>query len=451
MKWIAFVAMSLGEIALAQITDVTAHLRKELQRSEPDYVIYVPGHYDNYYHDNHNEHLLVFDGPGDKLMTVWTQNIAKPGCANRVVFSSSSDGGKTWAPPSHVMGPQWPDDPTYMASWGFPMVSKTGRIYVLCTQNQDSGGWIKMHSGTMDGVYSDDGGKTWSAQQTIPMPRSPYDDPQGKIPGEWIVWQTPMRDLKGRYFVGYTHWLHPDRALLKSLESWTQIESVVEFMRFENIDDNPEVRDIKVSYFAWGDKALRVPHFKYPMLSIAQEPSIVRLPDQRLFCAMRTNSGCIWYSLSADDGENWCNPRPLLRRDFGQPILQPVGSCPIYQLADGRYVLLHHNNRGSLAGPEQTHSPRRPAFIALGEFRPHADQPIWFSDSKVLMDTDGWRVDGTRQGDGRPSELTYDIGVYSSFTSRGGENVLWHPDRKFFCVGKRITAAFLADLAVPAE
>ncbi len=448
---LAVLAMACG-VARGQVAEVTAHLQKELARSRPDYVVYVPQHYENFYHDNHNEHFLVFDGPGHQMMAVWTQNIAKPGCANRIVFSSSPDGGKTWAPPSHVAGPRYYDDSAYMASWGFPMVSKSGRIYVLYTQNQDSGGWIKMHSGAMDGVYSDDAGKTWSAPQTIPIPVSPYDDPAGKIPGEWIVWQTPMRDLQGGFFVGYSHWLHPARAQLKQVESWTQIESVVEFMRFTNIDDNPEVRNITVKYSAWGDHALRVPHYRYPLLSIAQEPSIVRLPDRRLFCVMRTNAGCIWYSVSSDDGATWCNPRPLLRKDFGQPILQPVGCCPIYALPDERYVLLHHNNRGNAATqPEQTHSPRRPAFIAVGEFRPHADQPLWFSDSKMLMDTQGYRPDGTHPDDGRRSNLTNDIGVYPSFSTRDGENVLWHPDRKFFCVGKRITAEFLADLSVPKE
>ena len=193
-----------------------------------------------------------------------------------------------------------------------------------------------------------------------------------------------------------------------------------------------------------------MPHFKYPLLSIAQEPSLVRLPDKRLFCVMRTNSGYIWYSLSDDDGETWCSPRPLLRKDHGLPILQPVGCCPIYQLADGRYVLLHHNNRGDIkAKPEATHSPRRPAFIALGEFRPGADQPIWFSDSKQLMDTDGLRYDGTPPVEGKHGSA--DIGVYTSFTTRKGNNVLWHPDRKFYLVGKKITPEFLADLKAPAR
>jgi hypothetical protein len=185
-----------------------------------------------------------------------------------------------------------------------------------------------------------------------------------------------------------------------------------------------------------------VPHWKDPLLSIAQEPSLVRLPDDRLFCVMRTNSGYIWYSVSGDDGYTWSNPRPLLRKDHGRPILQPVSCCPIYQLADGRYVLLHHNNRGDInARPENTARPRRPAYVALGEFRPGADQPLWFSPSKEFMDTGGYTISGEK-GDSQ-------IGVYSSLATRGGRNVLWHPDRKCFLVGKEITDAFLTDLAVP--
>jgi hypothetical protein len=431
--------------------ETQAILQREARRTEPDYITYIPKSWDNSTQDSHNEHFLVFEDPEGGLSAVWTQALApQAGPANRIVFSRSKDDGVSWEAPSHVAGPRTADDPAHMASWAFPMVSMSGRIYVIYNQHQGISGWIPMHTGTMDGVYSDDGGRTWSRPQTIPMPSSPYDDPEGKIPAEWIVWQVPMRDLKGGYFVGYSHWLNPARAWKKDVESWTQIESVVEFMRFENVDSDPDVKDLKVTYSGWGGKALRVPHFMYPELSIAQEPSIVRLPDQRLFCVMRTNSGYIWYSVSSDDGATWTNTRPLLRRDFGQPILQPVGCCPIYQLADGRYVLLHHNNRGDIeVKPEHTALPRRPAFIALGEFRPDADQPLWFSESKQLMDNDGIGEDGVKVTPDHPGNT--DCGVYSSFTTRGGNNVLWHPDRKTYLVGKRITDEFLGDLAVPRE
>ncbi len=64
------------------------------------------------------------------------------------------------------------------------------------------------------------------------------------------------------------------------------------------------------------------------------------------------------------------------------------------------------------------------------------------------MDTDGLRYDGTPPVEGKHGST--DIGVYSSFTTRQGNNVLWHPDRKFYLVGKKITDDFLAGLTVPA-
>ena len=157
-------------------------------------------------------------------------------------------------------------------------------------------------------------------------------------------------------------------------------------------------------------------------------------------------AGAVWYSVSADDGATWAGPRPLLRRDHGRAIPEPLCCCPIYEIGPGRYVLLHHNNSGWIDGltPEQSsRNPsrnRRPAFLALGEFRPGAEQPIWFSASKLFMDNDG-------QGIGPLKRI--DIGVYPSLTRRGGEVVLWHPDRKFFLLGKRITPEFLAGLTVP--
>jgi hypothetical protein len=429
--------------------DARATLERELRRSQPDYICYVPGHWDGSTHDSLNEHFLVFDGPDKSLMAIWTQSdggigTRAPRQKNRIRFSRSTDEGVTWEKPTHVVGPKTQDDPAYMASWAFPMVSRRGRIYVVYNQNIGNKGWIEMHTGKMAGVYSDDHGRTWSQGQFIDMPKSPYDDPEGKIPAEWIVWQSPLRDRKGGFLIGYSHWINQAHARMKKTESWTQIESVVEFMRFTNVDAHPEPRDLKVRYHAWGDKALRVPYYRDPLLTVTQEPSTVRLPDGSLFCIMRTNSGYIWYSVSKDDGENWCSPRPLLRKDFGEPILQPVSCSPIYQLADGRYVLLHHNNRGDYtAVPEATWGPRRPAFIALAEFRPGKDQPLWFSESKELMDNGGFAVNG------EPNGRQNGIGVYSSFSTRKGNNVLWHPERKFFLVGKKITPEFLAGLRVP--
>lgn len=53
---------------------------------------------------------------------------------------------------------------------------------------------------------------------------------------------------------------------------------------------------------------------------------------------------------------------------------------------------------------------RRLVFIALGEYPPRAERPIWFSESKLLMDNDG-------VGIGLKNQM--DIGGYMSFASRG--------------------------------
>jgi hypothetical protein len=413
------------------------NIDRELARSKPDYVVYVP----TGDHDTGNEHFLVRDAPDGSLMALWTQSSYEGGGDHRIIFARSFDDGATWTEPRRIAGPAGADDAAPMASWGFPITSASGRIYVIWNQYQGIDDVADQLTGTMDCRYSDDAGETWSEPQTIPMPRSAYDHPDPTVPSNWIVWQLPIRDLQGRWFTGFSRWVSKAVRTRPVGETWSASETVVQFMRFMNVDDDPEPKDLQIKWSPDGE-ALRVPHYDQPSLSVTQEPSLVRLPDDRLFCTMRTQSGYIWYAVSDDDGRSWCNPRPLLRRDHGLPIEEPLCCCPIYALPGGRYVLLHHNNDGHFEGSrrEDTRKNRRPAFIALGEFREEADQPVWFSESRQLMDNDGVPLGPL----GR-----IDIGVYPSLTTRGGATVLWHPERKFFLLGKRITEEFLADLTVP--
>jgi hypothetical protein len=113
-------------------------------------------------------------------------------------------------------------------------------------------------------------------------------------------------------------------------------------MRYENIDDDPQPKDIQISWFASDQKAVKVPHPDLPTASLAEEPSIARLPDNRLFCTMRTLTNYIWYTMSADDGETWSATKPLLYHDHGMPLISPYFCTPIYRLHDGRYILIHH-------------------------------------------------------------------------------------------------------------
>ena len=156
---------------------------------------------------------------------------------------------------------------------------------------------------------------------------------------------------------------------------------------------------------------------------------------------MRTFTGFIYYAVSDDDGATWTSPKVLCEYDGGPKIKQPIASCPVYPLRDGRFFLLHHNNDGHLGefGPGDALKNRRPAFIRLGEFRPEADQPLWFSEARQILDSDGICI-GPKK--------TCEIATYTSFTEYEGRRVLWYPDRKFFLLGKTIADGMLAGLSV---
>jgi len=442
-------------------------LSEEIKRTKSDFTVYIPKSADGSTFDNDNEHFLVFPGPDGSLMALWSQGTTEGHGDHRIMFSKSTDRGRTWTQPRFLVGvrpgqgipisvgtggwkrPNYEDVPNIksMASWGYPLVSKSGRIYVLYLQYQ---GIIDTHiqmTGTMDAIYSDDNGITWSQPQTVPMKRSIWDHPDPSIPPNWIVWQLPQRDLTDRWFTGFTRWsspaVRPDRGGIAT-KLWRP--AVIEFMRYENIDDDPEPKDIEISWFASDHKAIRVPHPDLPEASLAEEPSVTRLPDNRLFCTMRTLTNCIWYTISEDDGETWSATKPLLYHDHGTPVVSPCFCTPIYRLHDGRYVLIHHP---AYRTPElvkkynvvdQIGKDRWPAFIALGEYRPKAEQPIWFSKSKMFMTSDGIPIG--------PRGMVA-VGGYGSLTSLDGENIYWHPDRKFFLLGKIITDELLSDLNVP--
>ena len=332
-----------------------------------------------------------------------------------------------------------------IASWAFPLVSTSGRIYVLYSQHVDKFDSFFHTTGRLDGIFSDDQGETWSPPQTIDLPRTARCNPDTSFPANIICWQKPLRlGRDNRYLAGITRW--SSRAVFKNPgRNWTTHESVVEFMRFDNIDEDPAVSQIRIAWFAFDQEALTVPHPQHPKLSICQEPAIVKLPDGRLFCVMRTIAGSPFWSISEDHGETWASPKRLLDRDGGKAIKHPLSPCPIYDAGgntagSGRYVLFIHNNDGNLNGalPHQTGFNRRPIYLLAGRAVQGAQQPIWFDPPQLFMDHDGTPL-GAPGSRGR-----VDLAMYSSWTVRDGQPVLWYPDRKFFLLGRNIGSNWLA-------
>jgi hypothetical protein len=426
---------------IASPAELKARIPSQLHVTRPDFVVFVPEVTDSAVNDTGNEHFLVFDGPDGSLMAVWTQSSAESQPDQHQAFARSDDDGKTWSKPRIIAGPKKPGD-GHIASWGYPLVTRSGRIYILYSQHIGKTDQFFHHTGWLHGIFSDDNGATWSTPQNVPMRRSMRDNPDPAMPPNVLCWQKPLGLGKdGRYLAGVTRWTS-FAVTPNPTKSWMSADARVEFMRFENIDENPEPKDIRIAWFAFNEQALSVPYPGHAEVSACQEPSLVKLPDGRLFCVMRTCSGSPCWSVSADQGETWTVPRPLLRRDGGAPLLHPLSPCPMYDVGgneagSGHYALFIHNHDGHYMGytPEDSSYHRRPIHLVRGTFKAGADQPVWFDEPQFFFDHDGVSLGkpGTR---GR-----LDLALYASFTVRGGVPVLWYPERKFFLLGKSIPNA----------
>jgi len=110
------------------------------------------------------------------------------------------------------------------------------------------------------------------------MPRSKWDNPDPAVPANWIVWQRPLRLSEGKHFAGFTRWVSPKVRPPAPMPVWWAEASVVEFMRFENVDDDPEPGDLKIRWFMRNERALTVGLIGHPEVPVVQEPSVVTLP-----------------------------------------------------------------------------------------------------------------------------------------------------------------------------
>ena len=413
------------------------------QRTNPDYVVYLPALPGG--RDEYGDHFHIFYTPGGDLMALWTQASHESAPDVRIVYSRSTDHGETWSP---IEALAEPTAPKMCPSLGFPLISRSGRLYCLYNQYLGFGEKGSLYSSPLHVKYSDDDGRTWiDTDVEIPWRRTRFDHPDPKVSPDCVVWQQPIRDAQGRMIVGLSRW-SSDMLFPRPVGgNRNHRDTSCELMRFDNIDEGPDPADLRITWLPDEAGTIRVSCQIEPDASrgysLAEEPAIALLPDGRLWMNMRTVTGSIWYTVSEDHGHSWRPTEVLRYRDGGAEVLHPKSPEPIYRLQDGRYLLFFHNHDGhgyGATGPWDMDA-RRPLFITVGEFRPGAHQPIWFSEPKLLMDTQRVTAGVTA--------LIW-LAMYASLTERDGQRVFWYGDRKQFMLGKRITDELLAPLTVPA-
>ncbi len=412
----------------------------EWKRTQPDYAVYLPAV--PLGNDGYNDHFLVDFTPRGVLLAIWTQGSREAARDLRVVCSRSLDGGTRWSSPDVIASDE--GAPGLVSCFGFPVMSTSGRIYCFYSKNLGVVDGEHYFAGVLRCSYSDDDGVTWqSGCIDIPFRRTHFDHPNPSVPCACIVWQKPVRDSRGRWIVGFSRW-SSTQVFPKPRQGY-HLDTSSELMRFNNIDEGPDPRNIELAWLPEGENSIRITCPIEPErsrgYSLCEEPSIALLPDDRLFLVVRTVTGRIWYTLSNDDGRSWRAPEVLRYRDNGDEVLHPKSPCPLYGLQDGRFLLFFHNHDGfgyGSGGPWDMNA-RRPLFVAVGEFRPGAHQPLWFSRPKQLCDTQGVGVG--------PESLIW-LAMYSSLTERDGCRIFWYPDRKHFLLGRIISDKWLSDMKV---
>ena len=386
-------------------------------QSKPDYLVYSPRQRNGdaadpkVRGDSYNDHFqVIWDEKCRLYYAFWTQGTGEGKYDMHVVFSKSADRGATWTYPVVLAGSEFAADPKPRAVWQQPMLAKSGRLYCLWNQQVTDD---RLHHGEMRGIFSDDAGVTWCAPQKVEMKAQLRDKP-GKPPS-WCNWQRPLRLGKdGRFFVGCT------RRGTDPQEGHTSTK--IEFWEFENIDENPEPKDIRIGYYATGKDSLAVEIGNINRY-LAEEAGIVKLPDGRLFALVRTRARHPFWSQSRDGGRTWSALKPLVGPD-GKPFLHPCSPCPIYdwkgcEAASGTYFAFIHNAYDDTIEPLGKQK-RGPLYLIAGTFDPSGEQPIRFSAPKLF------------------SPVKNGNSYYASYTVADGEGVLWFAHQKHWLLGRRI-------------
>lgn len=98
------------------------------KRTQPDLVVYLPAE-PPFAHES-SDHVLVDVTPAGDLLAIWTFATKENVSDNSVVYARSTDNGQTWTAPKPIATPSKLGT---FCNFGWPVKSKTGRIYVSST------------------------------------------------------------------------------------------------------------------------------------------------------------------------------------------------------------------------------------------------------------------------------------------------------------------------------
>jgi hypothetical protein len=345
--------------------------------------------------ESYSDQPYVVKTDDDAWLCVMTTGAGREGQAGQhVVTLRSEDRGRTWDEPVAVEPADGPE-----ASYAVLLKVPSGRLYVFYNHNTDNVRRVRAdnppyrdgYNYRVDSLghfvfkYSDDHGRTWSAQRfDLPMREMAIDRENangGKLKYFWNVGKPFVLDGAG--FVS----LHKVGGFGDGF--FTRSEGVL--LRSENILEEQDASKLVWETLPDGDAGLRTPPGGG---TVAEEQSYCVLSDGSIYAVYRTIDGYPVNTYSRDGGRTWSEPQYKRFAD-GRVMKHPRAANFAWRCEDGTFLYWFHNHGGRFIRehPQQranAYNDRNPVWLCAGLEADGPDGKVikWTQPEIVLYDDD---------------------------------------------------------------
>jgi hypothetical protein len=324
-----------------------------------------------------------------------TTGVGKEGAGGQhVVSMRSTDQGRTWeqrVPLEPADGPE--------ASYAVLLKVPGGRVYAFYNHNTDRVGEVKRED---QGVYkrvdslghyvfkfSDDHGRTWSAQR-YEVPVREFDCDRTNVYGGKLrfFWNVGRPLILGDAAIMVLH-------KVGAMGDGFFAQSEGAFFQSKNILTERDPAKITFETLPDGTVGLRTPAGGG---RVAEEQSIVKLSDGSLYCVYRTIDGWPACSYSRDGGHTWTAPAYASYAPGGQRLKHPRAANFAWNCANGKFLYWFHNHGGRFVGElgangkggRSPYDDRNPAWLVAGQelATPQGLMIAWSQPEILLYDDD---------------------------------------------------------------
>ncbi|MBI2301974.1 MAG: exo-alpha-sialidase, partial [Armatimonadetes bacterium] len=319
---------------------------------------------------------VVVHTRGNWLVVMTTGRGVEGEAGQHVIAVRTTDRGHTWSEPVDIEPATGPE-----ASWALPFLTPGGRIYVFYTYNTDNLRSVITDVGPTKRVdtlgdlmfrFSDDGGRSWSAERyRVPVREfecdrtNPYG---GKVRFFWQVGK-PIAQA-GRMYLG----LHKVGRLGEGFMCHSEGAVICS----DNLLTEPDPNKLHWETLPDGDIGLRA-----PAGPIADEHNLVPLNDGGLFMTYRTVDGHPCQAYSHDGGHTWSGPEYMTYTPGGRLVKHPRAANFVKKFRNGKYLHWFHNHGG------RWYDDRNPAWLLGGV---EIDGKLHWSQPEILLYDDDPRV-----------------------------------------------------------